>query len=357
MLVPAEPELAIKAEADMAAMRTDLMQARIEPFRDLAGKKQQALLRRVERIGKGVIARWSDRPALSVMLTLWYFVKDLTDREVLILWEGSEMARAAKHAAADVRARLRGAEAGTPRRRSRRAPSWHNSRPRVSTAETSPSGWRPLSDNRLARLTSTDRMMGSGSRRRRRGEPDAEGIHRSPLSTRPGPGQRKRQPRDRCLGPAPDEADPSSQHPQPPFKRQPQEAAGLPRAMDPKLDHGETSYKAHGRLAGRKALMTGADSGIGRAAAIAFGRKGADVAFGFAEEEMPDAQEVAKLIEAECRKAVLRPGDITDKSFCETGVRQAVADLGASARWSTTPASRPTRRTSATSRTSSSTAR
>ncbi|KMO32898.1 hypothetical protein VQ02_22610 [Methylobacterium variabile] len=76
-------------------MRTDLTRACLEPFNDLVGKKQYALLRRVERIGKGVIAEWTDRPALSLMLTLWYFVKDLTDREVLILWEGSAMARAA----------------------------------------------------------------------------------------------------------------------------------------------------------------------------------------------------------------------------------------------------------------------
>ena len=95
--------------------------------------------------------------------------------------------------------------------------------------------------------------------------------------------------------------DPSTQYPQPPFKRQPQEAPGLAGAMDPKPDHGETSFKGHGRLAGRKALVTGADSGIGRAAAIAFAREGADVALSFVEDEMPDAREVAKLIEAEGR--------------------------------------------------------
>jgi NAD(P)-dependent dehydrogenase (short-subunit alcohol dehydrogenase family) len=122
--------------------------------------------------------------------------------------------------------------------------------------------------------------------------------------------------------------DPRTQYPQPPFKRQPQEAPGLAGAMDPKPDHGETSYKGHGRLAGRKALVTGADSGIGRAAAIAFAREGADVALSFVEDEMPDAQAVAKLIEAEGRKAVLLPGDITDKAFCETLVHKAVVELG-----------------------------
>ncbi|WP_244276282.1 hypothetical protein [Methylobacterium indicum] len=95
VIVPAGPEMTGKAEVAIAAMKNDLTQACVEPFNDLVGKKQHALLRRVERIGKGVIAGWGDRPALSVMLTLWYFVKDLTDREVLILWEGSAMARAA----------------------------------------------------------------------------------------------------------------------------------------------------------------------------------------------------------------------------------------------------------------------
>jgi NAD(P)-dependent dehydrogenase (short-subunit alcohol dehydrogenase family) len=122
--------------------------------------------------------------------------------------------------------------------------------------------------------------------------------------------------------------DPRTQYPQPPFKRQPQEAPGLAGAMDPKPDHGETSYKGHGRLAGRKALVTGADSGIGRAAALAFAREGADVALSFVEDEMPDAQAVAKLIEAEGRKAVLLPGDITEKAFCETLVHKAVVELG-----------------------------
>ncbi|TXN82305.1 SDR family oxidoreductase [Methylobacterium sp. WL8] len=122
--------------------------------------------------------------------------------------------------------------------------------------------------------------------------------------------------------------DPRTQYPQPPFERQPQEAPGLAGAMDPQPDHGETSYRGHGRLAGRKALVTGADSGIGRAAAIAFAREGADVALSFVEAEMPDARAVAELIEAEGRKAVLLPGDITDKAFCETLVHRAVTDLG-----------------------------
>ncbi|MEN3238733.1 hypothetical protein PUR29_35435 [Methylobacterium ajmalii] len=94
VFAPAEPDMAAKAEADIASLRADLQAACVEPFRDLTEKKQRALLRRVERVGKGVIAQWSDRSMLSVMLTLWYFLKDLTDREILILWQGSTMERA-----------------------------------------------------------------------------------------------------------------------------------------------------------------------------------------------------------------------------------------------------------------------
>ena len=122
--------------------------------------------------------------------------------------------------------------------------------------------------------------------------------------------------------------DPRTQYPQPPFPRQPQNAPGLAEAMDPKPDHGETSYVGHGRLKGRKALVTGADSGVGRAAAIAFAREGADVVLSFLENEMADAESVAKLIRADGRKAVLMPGNIADKSFCETLVQGAVKELG-----------------------------
>ena len=122
--------------------------------------------------------------------------------------------------------------------------------------------------------------------------------------------------------------DPRHQYPQPPFPRQPQSAPGLASAMDPKPDHGETSYVGHGRLAGRRALITGADSGLGRAAAIAFSREGADVALSYLPEEEADAKQVADLIEADGRKAVLLPGDITDQSFCEHLVEQAASQLG-----------------------------
>ena len=122
--------------------------------------------------------------------------------------------------------------------------------------------------------------------------------------------------------------DPRHQYPQPPFPAQPQGAPGLASAMDPKPDHGETSYVGHDRLKGRKALVTGADSGIGRAAALAFAREGADVALNYLPEEEPDARAVAELIEGAGRKALLIPGDITDQGFCESLVSQSVAGLG-----------------------------
>lgn len=122
--------------------------------------------------------------------------------------------------------------------------------------------------------------------------------------------------------------DPRKQYPQPPFPRQPQPVPGIAAKMDPEPDHGETSYKGSGKLAGRKALITGGDSGIGRAAAIAFAREGADVAISYLEAEKQDAAEVLELIEAEGRKAVDLPGDITSESWCKTLVEQAVEQLG-----------------------------
>ncbi|MFC0409181.1 SDR family oxidoreductase [Roseomonas elaeocarpi] len=122
--------------------------------------------------------------------------------------------------------------------------------------------------------------------------------------------------------------DPRTQYPQPPFPRQPQNAPGEVRRMDPMPDHGETSYRGAGKLPNRKALVTGADSGIGRAAAIAFAREGADVAIGFLPDEEADAREVARQIEAAGRKAVLLPGDVSDEAFCKTLVADAVRQLG-----------------------------
>ena len=122
--------------------------------------------------------------------------------------------------------------------------------------------------------------------------------------------------------------DPREQYPKPPFPRQPQPVPGEAREMDPKPDHGETSYQGAGKLKGRKALITGADSGIGRAAAIAYAREGADVALSYLPSEKKDAAEVIALIEAEGRKAIDLPGDITDEAWCRKMVEQAVSELG-----------------------------
>jgi NAD(P)-dependent dehydrogenase (short-subunit alcohol dehydrogenase family) len=121
---------------------------------------------------------------------------------------------------------------------------------------------------------------------------------------------------------------PVTKYPRPPFPPQQQDPPGLALLMEPKPDHGEKSYKGSGRLAGRKALVTGGDSGIGRAAVIAFAREGADVAFGYLPVEEPDAREVVQLIEAESRKAVPLPGDIRNEAFCEKLVEDAVRELG-----------------------------
>src|SRR6266481_387207 len=93
-------------------------------------------------------------------------------------------------------------------------------------------------------------------------------------------------------------------------------------------DHGESSYRGSGRLAGRKALITGGDSGMGRAAAIAFAREGADVAINYLPAEEPDAREVMALIKDAGQKGLSIPGDIRDEAFCRQLVAEAVRGLG-----------------------------
>ena len=122
--------------------------------------------------------------------------------------------------------------------------------------------------------------------------------------------------------------DPTTKYPKPPFKKQSQPWPGLASKMEPRPDHGERSYRGSGRLAGRKALITGGDSGMGRAAAIAYAREGADVAISYLPAEEPDAQEVVALIRAAGRKAVSLPGDIRSEAFCQKMVADAVSGLG-----------------------------
>lgn len=122
--------------------------------------------------------------------------------------------------------------------------------------------------------------------------------------------------------------DPTSKYPKPPFEGQSQPWPGLASKMHPRPDHGETSYKGSGRLLGRKALITGGDSGMGRAAAIAYAREGADVAINYFPTEEPDAQEVIALIKAEGRKAIAIPGDLREETFCRKLVEDAVNGLG-----------------------------
>lgn len=122
--------------------------------------------------------------------------------------------------------------------------------------------------------------------------------------------------------------DPTKQYDELNIPEQRQPEPGLDAKLEPKADHGVDSYKGLGRLKGRKALITGADSGIGRAVAIAFAREGADVALSYLPVEQVDADETIKQIEAAGQKAVALPGDISDEAFCETLVEDAAKGLG-----------------------------
>jgi NAD(P)-dependent dehydrogenase (short-subunit alcohol dehydrogenase family) len=122
--------------------------------------------------------------------------------------------------------------------------------------------------------------------------------------------------------------DPRTAYTKTPFAEQRQPWPALQGKMTPRPDSGETSYRGSGRLAGRKALVTGGDSGIGRAAAIAFAREGADVAINYYPTEEPDAREVKALIEQAGRKAVLLPADIRTEEACTGLVADAVRQLG-----------------------------
>jgi NAD(P)-dependent dehydrogenase (short-subunit alcohol dehydrogenase family) len=116
-------------------------------------------------------------------------------------------------------------------------------------------------------------------------------------------------------------------YPKPPYPNQRQPMPGSTAKMDPRPDHGETSYQGSGRLQGKRAIVTGGDSGIGRAVAIAFAREGADIVIAYLDET-EDAKEVADLIEKEGRKAVLVNGDLRSADHCRAVVDRAVRELG-----------------------------
>jgi|SRR4051794_29969859 len=121
---------------------------------------------------------------------------------------------------------------------------------------------------------------------------------------------------------------PLNDYPRPPYPEQTQPWPGLASQMEPRPDHGESTYRGSGRLRGRRALITGGDSGIGRATAIAFAREGADVAINFLPDEEPDAAEVIALIRAAGRRGTPIAGDIRDEEFCRHLVQRTLSSLG-----------------------------
>lgn len=122
--------------------------------------------------------------------------------------------------------------------------------------------------------------------------------------------------------------DPTSKYPQPEYPEQIQEHPGLESEMEPRPDYGEESYRGSGKLEGRAAVITGGDSGIGRAVALAFSREGADVLISYLEEEESDARETVRIVEESGKKAVAVPGDIREESQCKEIVRRAAEELG-----------------------------
>ena len=125
-----------------------------------------------------------------------------------------------------------------------------------------------------------------------------------------------------------DKRDPNTLYPAPPYPEQEQSLPGAAWKMDPKPDHGEQSYVGKERLTGYRGIVTGADSGIGRAAAIGLAREGADLVLSYLPDEQQDAEEVRDLLTAEGRRIVLAPGDISDEQYCRDLVQTAVDELG-----------------------------
>jgi NAD(P)-dependent dehydrogenase (short-subunit alcohol dehydrogenase family) len=120
---------------------------------------------------------------------------------------------------------------------------------------------------------------------------------------------------------------PQEKYATPPYPDDKQEVPGTDKELEPKADHGEKSYRGSGKLNGKKAIITGGDSGIGRAVAIAFAREGADVLISYLSED-EDAKETAKYIEEEGKKAVLVKGDISEEAHCKKIIQQAVDNFG-----------------------------
>ena len=121
--------------------------------------------------------------------------------------------------------------------------------------------------------------------------------------------------------------DPTTQHP----GEQPAQSIphpGLESDMDPAPDYGVDTYRGSGKLTGKRAVITGGDSGIGRAVALAFAREGADVLIVHLPEEQPDADETVRLVESAGRKGVSAPGDLREETFCQQVVQRAVSELG-----------------------------
>src|SRR5690242_21019457 len=121
--------------------------------------------------------------------------------------------------------------------------------------------------------------------------------------------------------------DPKELQPKPPYPKQQQEPAGLESEMEPRPDYGEESYRGSGKLQGKAAVITGGDSGIGRAVALAFAREGADVLISYLDEHS-DAEETVRIVEKEGRRCISVPGDIGDEAHCREIVQRALDEFG-----------------------------